>query len=132
MVLVAAVVVLAGASVFGTSSDGRVSDPWFGIRVPNLCALKRTTGYDCPGCGLTRCFIAMGHGQWGRAFQYHPVGTAMFVVVAAQIPYRAIQLWRLARGKNDLDHAALWAIPVLIVAAMVVQWILGMLLLVRS
>jgi hypothetical protein len=132
MVLVAAVVVLVGASILGTSSDGRVTDPWLGIRLPNLCTLKRATGYDCPGCGLTRCFVAMGHGQWRQAWGYHPVGTVIFVVLALQIPYRTFQLARLARGKRDFSHAALLAIPVLIAAAMVVQWLWRILHLVHS
>ncbi len=66
----------------------------FGHRIPTLCMFRLLTGHRCPGCGLTRSFTFMGHGRVAEAFHLHVLGPALYVLVAAQIPYR---LWRVAR-----------------------------------
>ena len=84
------------ASVVLTPSDSVVS--FFGWDVPPLCMFKRITGMDCPGCGLTRSFTYMGHGDVIDAFTRHKLGPPFYLFVAAQVPWRAVKLWRLWRG----------------------------------
>lgn len=36
------------------------------------CMLRQMTGLYCPGCGGTRAFIFLIHGQVGRSFYYNP------------------------------------------------------------
>ncbi|MDA7950767.1 MAG: DUF2752 domain-containing protein [Pirellulaceae bacterium] len=69
--------------------------------LPPGCYFKSTVGLDCLGCGLTRCFINMAHGNFSRAWYFHPVGTLFFVLVLFQIPYRLAQIWRVQRGKPE-------------------------------
>ena len=52
----------------------QVNIPFTQIAMPELCSFRRCTGMDCAGCGLTRCFIAMGHGDVPRAWSYNPAG----------------------------------------------------------
>lgn len=47
-----------------------------------LCLVKGVTGLDCPGCGMTRAFLLIGHGRLGDAFAMHPASLAAFVIVA--------------------------------------------------
>ncbi|MCP5536154.1 MAG: DUF2752 domain-containing protein [Akkermansiaceae bacterium] len=35
------------------------------------CTFKDLTGWDCPGCGLTRGSRALLHGDWGAALGFH-------------------------------------------------------------
>lgn len=86
--------------------------------------MKREFGVDCPGCGLTRCFVAMGHGQVAVAWGYHPVGVVLFGVLVAQIPYRLFQIRRLRRGQPEWSHWVLWALLWLFVVAILAQWLL--------
>jgi uncharacterized protein DUF2752 len=45
--------------------------PSDGAGVP-LCLFKALTGLPCPGCGLTRAFSSLLHGQFARAYAFHP------------------------------------------------------------
>ncbi len=38
-----------------------------------LCQFRVIFGMPCPGCGMTRAFLSVLHGQWQQAFFYHPL-----------------------------------------------------------
>ena len=40
----------------------------------SLCWFYNLTHLPCPGCGLTRAFLCISHGQWGRAWGFNPCG----------------------------------------------------------
>jgi hypothetical protein len=56
------------------------------------CAFKRLTGVACATCGLTRCALALGRGDWPQAFHWHPFAAG----VAGLLP--ALALWDLRRA----------------------------------
>ena len=66
----------------------------FGVDIPILCGFRRLTGMGCPGCGLTRSFAFMAHGDVVGAFGVNWLGPPMFVVVLAQLPWRSLKLWQ--------------------------------------
>jgi hypothetical protein len=68
--------------------------PFVGAPLPPLCPLKATTGWDCPGCGLTRSFIALAHLDVAKSWAYHRVGIALFFVTAYQLVYRTAMIVR--------------------------------------
>jgi hypothetical protein len=43
------------------------------------CLIKTLTGWDCPGCGLTRAFCAMAKGQIRAAARFNLFGPPLFV-----------------------------------------------------
>lgn len=47
-----------------------------------LCLVKVLTGRACPGCGMTRAFLLIGHGRLGEATAMHPASIPAFLVVA--------------------------------------------------
>lgn len=47
-----------------------------------LCAVNAITGLDCPGCGMTRAFLLIGHGRVGEATKAHPLAVPAFLIVA--------------------------------------------------
>jgi uncharacterized protein DUF2752 len=47
--------------------------PSHGAGVP-LCLFRSVTGLPCPGCGLTRSFSCILHGDFARGYDYHPFG----------------------------------------------------------
>ena len=68
----------------------------FGHEVPVVCGFRRLTGVGCPGCGLTRSFVFLAHLQPIEAFRINGFGPPLFVLVAAQIPWR---IYRIAAGR---------------------------------
>ena len=47
-----------------------------------LCLVKGLTGLDCPGCGMTRAFLLLGHGRFADALAAHPASVPAYVIVA--------------------------------------------------
>jgi hypothetical protein len=56
-----------------------------GIEIPQSCFIKTITGHDCPTCGITRSFIAIGHGDLGAALKYNPAGALAYLVCLEEI-----------------------------------------------
>jgi hypothetical protein len=65
--------------------------------LPELCGAKLFFKQECPGCGLTRSFLALAQGDWQASLQFHSLGWLMALAVLLQIPYRVHRLWTLDR-----------------------------------
>lgn len=74
----------------------------FGYPIPVMCTFRQFLGVPCLGCGLTRSFTFMAHGDLWNAFEMNVIGPIFFVVVAAQVPYRMIRLGRRVRERREL------------------------------
>lgn len=46
---------------------------------PTWCLFRQVTRLDCPSCGLTRAFRAMGRLDVVAAIHYNPLGPAVFL-----------------------------------------------------
>ena len=86
-----------------------VTAPFASIPLPGVCTFKRMTGLDCPGCGLTRCFVSLSHGRIWQAWEYNPAGLFLYGVAVFQIPYRIMQVRRLRQNRAEIDLG--WAGP---------------------
>ncbi|MGH7191968.1 MAG: DUF2752 domain-containing protein, partial [Candidatus Saccharimonadales bacterium] len=67
--------------------------------LPHLCMSRSLFGLSCPGCGLTRSFIRLAHGDWQAAWRVHRLGWLVAAIVLFQLPYRA---WMLSGRRNGL------------------------------
>ena len=117
--------ILMLALVLSIRSRSQVLLPWIQLPLPELCMMRRLTGIGCPGCGMTRCFISLAHGDFVGAWSYNPAGLFLFVIVAMQIPFRGAQLWRIRRGRPEWQTGALG--PIVIggfALALIGQWLL--------
>ena len=62
-----------------------------------VCPLYALTGFACPGCGLTRGFHALFHGDWITALDFN----ALIAIWAVIFAYTFVSLVLLAiRGKG--------------------------------
>lgn len=52
---------------------------------PILCPFRLMTGLPCPGCGLTRSWVYVAHGDWTDAVGANPFGVVTFAVTAAVV-----------------------------------------------
>jgi len=119
--LAGSVVLLSMAMQIRNSQE--VNVPFTQIPLPELCSFRRFTGMDCAGCGMTRCFISLGHGDLPGAWKYNPAGILLYAIVLFQIPFRGWQLWRIQHRLPEI-HLGQFAYGAMIVFAvlMVAQW----------
>lgn len=116
--------VIIASFTFRVRDGQEVIVPIVNVALPGTCTFRRLTGVPCPGCGLTRSFISLGHGQLLAAWRYNPAGFVFFTLVAFQIPYRIYQIRRIRSGRDShrFEYLDNWFL-VLLVAALVVQWV---------
>ena len=123
--LTLACIVLGLAAFLQINGQDKVIVPGLNLPLPDSCLYRRLVGTGCPGCGLTRCFIALMDGDWGTAWSYNPAGYLVFVLIASQLPYRSVQIFRVLRGRPELRHSMLSAfLACLLVLALMSQWLL--------
>ncbi len=91
-ILVLSLAAIAGAHMLDLSPEGAVTlrSDHFGIHVelPATCMSRRIFGISCPGCGLTRSFVALAHGDIRMAIDANVMGPMLFIICWLQIPYR--------------------------------------------
>jgi uncharacterized protein DUF2752 len=119
--------VLVLSATLSVKNRTQVVLPGLGVALPELCLMRRASGLSCPGCGLTRSFISLAHGDVARAWSYNPSGPLLFFLVALQVPFRALQVWRIRCGWPELNTGMVGPIALGTFAlVMVGQWMLGM------
>jgi len=119
-----AVCVIVLAAILQVRGPETVVIPVVNMALPGSCTYKQFVGMECPGCGLTRCFISLAHGRPVAAWYFNPAGILFFAIVVAQIPFRGIQIWRIRRGLAELrlgrfSHFLLG----ILIFALVAQWL---------
>ncbi len=74
------------------------------LGLPSICPFHNLSGLPCPGCGLTRAFVCLGHGQIGAAFHWHPLGPFLFAatlfcalnsLAGQEMPRPSKRIWAL-------------------------------------
>lgn len=94
---VAASLFLTPASPFAGKDD---PVRFLGYRIPGSCPSSMIYNVECPGCGMTRSFVAIAHGKWFDAFLFNGAGPALFFLVLLQIPFR---IYRLTSSPEPLN-----------------------------
>ena len=61
---------------------------------PPLCPFAVMTGLPCPGCGLTRSWVAFMHGDVGSAFTFNVFGPVFLVLTAVTVVAATVTLVR--------------------------------------
>jgi len=91
--------------------------------VPHLCWSQSLAQFTCPGCGLTRSIISLTHGSLDESLRYHRLGWLLWVLFAAQIPWRLARLngWRSPRWLGRVEGLML----AILAMGMLVNWIAG-------
>jgi len=81
-----------------------------GHRLPEVCGFKRVTGLPCPGCGLTRSWVAAVHGDLAASFAFHRLGWLVLLYVAVQALRHGawLALAPLARWRETIERAGRW------------------------
>ena len=70
---------------------------------PVVCPFRLLTGLPCPGCGLTRSWVYLAHGQWRDSFVANPFGLVLVALLLALVV--AVVTARVRRGvPPDLER----------------------------
>ena len=116
-----AVIVLSFA--LQLNSAGRVRASWLPFdSLPPLCGSRAFFGINCPGCGLTRSFVALASGDASESFRLHRIGWLMALAVVLQVPYRAWGLYELRCGVFSERTWPTW-FGRLLIAALILNWL---------
>ena len=128
LILCTTVVILA--LTLQTRDDQRVEFAWLpGVPMPETCASRSIFDIDCPGCGLTRSFIAIARGSLSAAFQQNRTGWLLACGLLIQFPYRVWMLYHVrTRGLPEpvperLKLAFVW----ILIVALIGNWLLKIL-----
>jgi hypothetical protein len=117
-----AIAIIVASFSFQLQGDGAIAVGQSHWRLPPFCGSRTLLGVDCPGCGLTRSFVALAHGDLTRSLQFHRLGWLVAVCVAAQIPYRALSLAEM-RVRSVQREWPLW-LACGLTAVLLVNWLL--------
>ncbi|MBW8014959.1 MAG: DUF2752 domain-containing protein [Planctomycetes bacterium] len=96
---------------------------FFGFKWSIHCFFNHTFGTKCEYCRMICSVTSMAHGQFARAFNFHPLGPILFALIAFQIPYR---IWALIKIPKKI-HPTLrklnkYAIALTIIA-IIINWL---------
>jgi hypothetical protein len=92
-VLCAALAVIALAFLLEVRSDQRVAFRFIpDFPLPETCPSRTLFHVDCPGCGLTRSFVHLAHGDWRASWNIQHAGMLLALAVLLQVPYRIAAL----------------------------------------
>lgn len=104
-ILAICMVVLAASLALHLSPTGVHAAKLMDLEIPDVCPVHRFSGFWCPGCGLTRAFIASAHGDILGAFRFNPLGPILFALLLLQIPYRIVRLNSKDSSKDSMKDS---------------------------
>jgi hypothetical protein len=70
--------------------------------LPGLpCLFRLVFHFPCPGCGLTRSFTALWHGDFAHSLRFHPLGSLLFLLAIVMAVRLLTPRSSSARAKLD-------------------------------
>ena len=81
---------------------------------PPLCPFAVMTGLPCPGCGLTRSWVAFMHGDVGSAFTFNAFGPVFLVLTAVGFSLLGFIIGLWAKNFEQLQIIPLMVITPLV------------------
>lgn len=82
------------------------------------CMFKWATGWDCPGCGSQRAFMALLHGDITQACTYNLIIPPAMVYLLLLVASALFESRRSKRLYNALTHPA----TLIVIAVIMVLW----------
>jgi hypothetical protein len=121
--LAMSVAVLGLSFALQIDGSGSVATGW-SQRLPIACGSRALFDVDCPGCGLTRSFVALAHGDVRQSLAFHRVGFVLAAVVVLQLVYRP---WALYELRTKIVHHR-WPhwVGYGLIGLLIVNWLMKM------
>jgi hypothetical protein len=90
--------------------------------LPHFCLFQRIFGIPCPGCGITRSFIALSELNIASSWHYNPVGIFIILFILIQIPMRVYAMIFINKGESISSLSKI--LSNLIVLSLLIVWII--------
>lgn len=88
-----------------------------------LCLFRNITGLPCPGCGMTRAFLFLGHGDFYEAIRLNPNSLLAFSIILFLWSNKFTQIFTGKEVKVHLTHREKILIYLLSGFLMVAIWV---------
>ena len=75
------------------------------IRIP--CVFHLITGWDCPGCGMTRAMVELAHLNFGKAMEYNLLSVTVIPTTVLVLIREEIRYLRTGSRKMELPEIIL-------------------------
>jgi hypothetical protein len=102
-VLLLAVTTMSLSFLMTIKDDQEVYLPLINQPLPEVCGSRSLLGVDCPGCGMSRAFISISNLEIGRALAFNSASLIVYLFVAIQIPWHAMQIFRTLYRGGPID-----------------------------
>ena len=120
--LVLSVLVVLASVVMKVKGTETVTLPWSSLPLGPSCYSRIVFGVDCPGCGLTRSFISMGHFDILAAFRFNAAGPLAYLFTCSHVFWQSYQIYRMRCGKSPYFSNWLMLWPVAVLCSLLLQW----------
>jgi hypothetical protein len=108
-------------SFFASTSGGPVR--LFGVQLPEVCIFRLTTGFDCPGCGLTRALIFAVQGDFYHSYLMHIWGVPLAAILLIHFFRAGIGLFATVPSLPQFpERFRRWASP-FIILSLLLPWV---------
>lgn len=84
--------ILFASRILQVGPERTVVVPVVDRALPETCAMYSRFGVDCPGCGLTRSFIHLSHGNLAAAWRLNAVGVFLYGFIVLQFILASLHL----------------------------------------
>ena len=118
------IITLSFSMRIGSEPSDSVYQPWSNQPLPQSCSSRMMFGISCPGCGLTRSFIAISHGKFQRAWNFNAASFLVYSFVFAQIPWQLFQIFRIRMDLPKIHNLWIYLPLIAIAVALVMQWVI--------
>lgn len=86
------------------------------------CMFRHYTNLNCPGCGGTRCVMALGEGRFLTALHMNPLAVALFVLLGFLWMRMVLREWREPPPRPlDLPESSGWLALVVVIGFSVLR-----------
>jgi len=93
-------------------------------RLPfTVCVFRNVTGLPCPGCGMTRGFVAMGHGHLAEAWRFNMLAPALYVCAWGYLVYAFACGIRPSLSRLAFPRRLRNAVCAVVLAVVLAAWI---------
>lgn len=114
------VVVVAGILLASSTMEWPARLPF------TTCIFRNVTGLPCPGCGMTRGFVAMGHGRLAGAWAFNKISPGLYAFawcfLAGAVACRVRPSLSRLKVPRRLQHIAYAVVLVLVMAAWIAHF----------
>jgi hypothetical protein len=68
--------------------------------LPTVCVFKITTGYECPGCGMTHAILNVFHLHFFDAFSYNKLVIVIFPLLSYIWIKKIVSVYKKLKDKS--------------------------------